>query len=114
MATLSQSGTSVTLNPTYEYEVLQSRIQERKRTLTGAEYAYKFGSYTEFNVPVEYVTSADRAQLHTWWNSGSTLTWDDEVTGVATVRMVDDVFPLRRRMKPYIDLFSGKIKLATF
>ena len=112
----SDSSTSVTLSPEYDYEHLPSKIQSRRRGIDGTEYVYNFGTYTEFSVPVEHVTSSDREQLYSWWLNNTSLVWQEDagVTSEYTVRMTDDVFPLRKRNKPYFHQFMGTIKLSTF
>lgn len=104
----------VTLNPEYGYEAGKVKNQMRKRSVTGKEYSYTLGTYEEFEVPVEYVSSADRYQIEQWWEDNDAMYWLEEGGTAVQVRITNDEFPLRKRNKPYYDYFKGTIKLSTY
>lgn len=110
----ADSSTNVSLDPEWKYKDQPRKIEARHRSTTGEEYAYIFGTFQDFDVPVMFVSSADHGQLKLWWENNTELTWAESGGTEYPVRIVSDKYPLAKRTEPYHDLFEGVIKLSTF
>lgn len=109
------SSTGVSLDPTYEFERRDTKVEDQHRTRSGARYVYKWGQYAKFKVPVEFVSSADASQVNSWWGANTKLLFKNESDStVFSVQIVNKNLPMGEYQQPYDDLFNGVIELEGY
>ena len=109
----ADSSTSIQLEPEYGFENRHSKIQSTLRTQDGGLKQYKFGEFPAFSVPVKFVNSSDRYQIHEWWNDNTDLVFEWHGSDY-NVRITNRREPLNKNTKPYNSLFEGKIELEGY
>ena len=111
------SNSAVTLVPEYDYQKRVVKNESKLRTLSGKQYTYKWGSYTEFEFGLEYVAASDAAIVNSWFESNTELLFlitSSTATEVHSVMVQGEESPLAEYNKPYDNLFKGKIGLSTY
>lgn len=109
------SATGVDVEPEWDYERKDKKIEDRHRARSGAEFVYKWGEYIGIEFSVKFVNSSFQAIVNSWWNTNTDLLFM-EVGGteVFSVHIVNKDTPVGKVIKPYVDQFQGKIKLGGY
>ncbi len=109
------SDNGVDITPEWDFKETGQKIETRQRARSGAEYVYKWGSFTRKKFSVMFVTSSTMAIVNSWWISNTDLLWM-EVGGsvVTSVHLINKATPIGGFQKPYDNLFKGKIELGTY
>lgn len=111
----TNSATGVEVFPEYDYREQDRKIESRTRTTTGAEYAYKFGSFNSWRFKVMFVNSEFRSIVNSWWESNAELGFvETGGSDVSSVHLTNKTKPIFGYMKPHDDLFNGMIELSTY
>lgn len=109
------SDNGVTVYPEYNYQEKDAKIENRFRSKSGKEYVYKFGDYRQWLMGIKFVDSSFKADVNTWWNSNANLLWMEENgTEVFSVHLMNKTKPIDKVIRPYTDLFEGKIELGEY
>ena len=109
------SGIDVSLDPEFNFRDTEKKIETRHRTKSGREYVYKWGDYKKWSFGVTYVDSSFKAIVNSWWNTNTELLFMKQgETLVYSVRLMNNNSPINAFIKPYDDLFKGKIDLGTY
>lgn len=109
------SGNEVTLNPEWDFEMNDRKVENIHRGRSGRSTVYKWGSYKSWKFSVSFVTSRDMSVVNSWWNTNAELLFmESGVSGVYSVRLMNKDLPVGRYVKPYTDKFMGIIELETY
>jgi len=109
------SSTGVDVYPEYDFDDSEKKIESRHRTRDGSEFVYKWSEYSVIKMSVMYVNSAFKSQVNEWWSNNTNLLWmETGGTDVTSVRLTNTTKPISKVIKPYYDLFQGKIELGTY
>lgn len=109
------SSTGVDVYPDWDYAEKDTKVESRHRARNGAEYVYKWGNVRSIKFSIAYVDSSFRAQVNSWWGGNVDLLWMEEGgTAVSSVHLVNKSKPVDGLVKPYTDLFRGKIELGSY
>ena len=109
------SNTGIDVYPEYNYREKDAKIENRFRSKSGKEYTYKFGDYRQWQFDVKYVNSSFKFFVNTCWNSNADLLWmETDGTEVFSVHITNRNKPIDRVIRPYTDLFLGKIELGEY
>ena len=111
----------VTLNvgATYGYTFTNNIDKHDIRTKGGDLYTYitAGGNFRRFRVPMTYVLSADRAQVNSWFETGTDLRFiedDSFANSYYTVRITGKTDPFTKFTKPYFrQRYEGEIIIET-
>lgn len=109
------SSTGLDVLPTYDFDQLDKKTENRFRSRNSNLYIYKWSSYKKFKVPVSFVNSSYAAIVNSWWLSNTRLLF--AVSGNAAVNSVvisNSDLPIGQYIKPYITLLKGVIELETY
>jgi len=105
----------VSLNPEYDYRVKGKKMESQHRTRSGARFVYLWGDYNEVSFGVMFINSADKTVINSWWAGNDELVLrDNSGTVVVSGQLVNRTTPIDKIIKPYDDLFKGKIQLSTY
>lgn len=110
----SDSSTSVTLRPEYDFTSGRNKVESRFRSKSGPEYVFKWSDYTSIRFSVRYVSSADASQITSWWLTNTELKFQQGADTPVDVRLVGEDSPMDSRSKPHVNLFEGTIRLEGF
>lgn len=99
--------------PEYDFTDSSFKNEEVTRTRDGSEYRYKFGEVTRIDFTVRYVSSADATKVQNWYSDNTSLFLYDDVH-THSIRIVNTSKPLSKRVRPYDDLFEGKLELESY
>ena len=110
------SSTGIDIDPEYDMKLSGLKIEDVHRTLGGVEYRYKWGDYDRVEFSLQWVNSSTMAIVNSWWSSNTNLQFmETDVAGTElNVRLVNKTKPIDRYIKPYTDMFMGKIQLETY
>jgi hypothetical protein len=109
------SATGVELFPEYDFKERSRKMESRTRTTTGAEYAYKFGSYDAWRFKLTFVSSETKSIVNSWWESNADLLFvETGQTNVSSVHLTNRETPIFGYMKPHDDQFHGMLELSTY
>lgn len=109
------SNNGVSLDAEYDFSDDRSKIEDRHRTRAGNQYFYKWSAFDELSFSVMYVNSSTRAVVNSWWESNTKLLLKDEnATQVYSVCLTNDSLPISKYVKPYTNLWKGKIELEGY
>ena len=110
----SDSSTSVTLKPEYNFSDGHKKIESRFRSKSGPEYAYKWADYVFIRFEVKHMSRADATQITSWWLSNTELKFQQGSDDPVDVRITGESSPMSGRSKPYVDQHEGTITLEGF
>ncbi len=109
------SANGVDVNVEYDFKDTGRKFESRHRVRSGAEYVYKWGEWTELKFSIAFVNSEFKSIVNSWWSSNTDLLWKEvDVAGITSVHLINKSKPVDRLVKPYNDLFRGKIELGTY
>jgi len=109
------SSNGVDVEPEYNYQEQDTKIENRHRTRSGEEYIYKWGGYKRRKFGVRWVNSNFKSIVNSWWDSNTELLFMEEGgTEVFSVRITNRNLPIGSIEKPYSDTFKGSIELGTY
>ena len=109
------SADGVTLEVEYDYKDERTKIEDKHRTRDGSQTVYKWAAWDKLSFSVRFVNSSTRDSINTWWEDNTDLLFKDEnSTQVYTVRLSNDKLPISSFIKPYTDLWQGKIELEGY
>lgn len=113
---LSGAQAPLVLHPTWAFK--ESRLISKAEDAT---VGGRFNTYTaggngyEWTVPLEFVNSADRAQINTWWSAQQELIFTvnsySDFPSSCIVRIANILEPLGQVIQPRGDLFRGGLIL---
>lgn len=109
------SSSYVEVAPEYNYVERAQRLGARHRTLSGAEYAYRFGQLDRLKFSASLVDSASFAQIVEWWLS-NTPVYFGRVGDPQQFRMriTNAAVPLAGYFKPNKRLREGDIEMEQY
>jgi len=109
------SSNGLDVNPEWDYKETDEKIESRHRTRDGSELVYKWGEFEAKEFTVMFVNSEFASIVNSWWSSNTNLLWMEEGgSAVNSVHIVNSKKPIDSFIKPYKDLFKGKIQLGTY
>ena len=109
------SADGVDLSPEWDFKEDSFKIESRHRTRDGSEFIYKWGSVTSAKMKVSFVDSSFKAVVNSWWESNADLSFAGiGESDVTSVHLTNKQIPVGGYVKPYLDLFKGKIELGTY
>lgn len=109
------SDTGLDVNVEYDFKDTGQKFESRHRVRSGAEFVYRWGEWTEKKFSVAYVNSAFNSIVNSWWSTNTDLLWMEVGdTVVTSVHLINKSKPIDGFVKPYDDLFRGKIELGTY
>ena len=110
------SGNHVVLEPNWDFDNKRSKVQDEHLTRNGKRFVYTWGVYDKFSFGVEYVNSSTTAIINSWWQSDTKLLFQENVAGAKTysVMLTGKEMPIGNFVKPYTNLFKGKIDLQGY
>ncbi len=109
----TDSSQVVNLEPEYGFEYKAKKIQTDLRNQNGGLVQYKWAEYTEFKIPVKFITELEFFYITEWWKGNSNLIFTFQSSG-HSVRVINKEAPIDKYVKPYTDLFQGTIELSTY
>ena len=109
------STTGISLDPEYDFKNSGEKFESRHRARSGKEYVYKWGEYTKISFSLMYLSSSDMSTLNDWWSNNTPLLFMKEgASSVTSVHIINKKKPIDSFIKPYDDLYQGKIELGTY
>lgn len=108
---------AIRLYPEWEMRRYKKRMASEHRCKTGSLFAYTWGNYERFEIPLRHVPAAKAAIVNSWWQSADMLMLKIESGGVWEVNSlacVNKAVPFERLEKGYIDQMQGTLELETF
>jgi hypothetical protein len=111
------SATAVELFPEYDYKKRVVTNKSQHRATSGKQYTYIWGSWTEFEFSAHYVDENDAANVNSWFESNTELLFfvtSNSNTEVNSVRIQGEQSPFQELIKPYDNLYQGKLFLSTY
>ena len=109
------SSNGLDVEPEYNYQENDKKIENRHRTRDGSEYVYKWGDYKMWKFDIRWVNSAFRSTVNSWWNTNTELLFMEEGgTEVFSVRLTNKSLPISKFERPYTDTFRGIIELGSY
>jgi hypothetical protein len=109
------SDTGVDINPEYDYRENSEKVESRHRSRSGREFVYRWGGIGRISFSVMYVNSSFKAQVNSWWDANTDLLFMEVgTTEVFSCHITNKKKPVDRFIRPYNDLFRGKIELGTY
>jgi len=109
------SSTGVTLEVEYDFSNERQKIEDKHRTRDGSQHVYKWSAWDKLGFSVNYVNSSTKAIVNSWWESNTDLLFKDENdTQVFSMRITNDSLPISKFIKPYDNLWAGKIELEGY
>jgi len=117
LADVASASLRTTLRPTWDAGERNEAAPVRARTLGGQAYtAVMSVTALRWDLPLTFVSSADRAQMAAWWAAETELllTLDGSGTNVAGafVRIVNEREPLPRLAGGALERWEGPLFLA--
>jgi hypothetical protein len=109
------SGNHVTLDPEWNFDRSDKKIEDEHRTRSGRRYVYKWGSHARWKFDVQYVSSSTAAIVNSWFLSNASLLFmESGGTEIFSVQITNADLPFGRFVKPYTSLMLGTIELSTY
>lgn len=106
---------ALSLHPDWSLEERERVVRAHHRAPAGRLYQYTWHRHAEFRVPLRWLTGSQAALLNWWWEAQLELAFTPDGADPAAVqlcRIVNDRQPIGRRMRPYGDLWQGRLELA--
>lgn len=101
-----------------EYDYIDStvKIEDRHNTRNSKEYIYKWSEKKKVSFSVSYVTSEQKSQINSWWGSNTKLKFMSysNTSDVFSCHIINTSLPIGQLVKPYTNLFKGKIELGSY
>jgi hypothetical protein len=112
---LTDGTNVVSLNPYYDIMQGGGKIQDNHRTLSGAKYVYKWGTFDRVVMNVDYLSSADMTRVNSWYGANTPLRlFDINSTVVVSAYIANADKPIANYVAPYTDMFMGTIELESY
>lgn len=109
------SGNHVTLEPEWDFDRKDGKVENEHITRAGKRYVYRWGSYYKASFSLTFVNSSTAAIINSWWDSNTKLLFmESGATQIYSVMLVGKELPLGSFQKPYTNLFRGKIDLQGY
>lgn len=109
------SSNGLTIYPEYDFQQGKTKIQDASRSRSAALYQYKWAAYDTIKFSVSYVNSEMKSIVNSWWESNTDLLFKSESeTAVYSVHIVNKKSPIGGFVRPYDDLYEGKIELEGY
>lgn len=114
------SDNGVDIDPEYDFERNDTKIENRHRTRDASEFVYKWAQITKFKFGLMYVNSSDASVINSYWSSNAEVKFMEVgvAASVESVHLTNKNNPMRRNIRPYgsgsTALFKGKIELSTY
>jgi hypothetical protein len=104
------------LHPDWTFRDRETLILSEHRTQTGKAFAYRWGAYARFDLPLRFINSADQTRINAWWSAQDEVAFTlntSETLSTVLCRIANRSRPLDRRVPPYDDLFRGSLELES-
>ena len=114
LTSLVGSASPVPIYPSWPIAVRKVPRRETLRTLDGTLYTADFGAYLALDVPLTFINSAFRQEIHQWWADQRELQWTENLSSdpkSVTVRIENDTAPLAETERPRFDMWRGMLFL---
>ena len=109
------SGNHVTLEPEWDFARKDAQVRNEHITRSGRRYVYKWGSYQRFAFGLEFVNSSTAAIINSWFMTNTRLLFvESGGSAVYSVMLIGNEVPMSQYVKPYTDLYKGKIDLQSY
>ena len=106
----------IQLNPEIGFADESPMLFESAGALGGRRDFYRWGRTFAWQVPLKYLSDSDAGLLTFWWRNQFTIALTLDTSDAATVqlcRVVNDDNPVRKRMRPYGNLWEGGLRLES-
>ena len=106
----------IQLNPEIGFADESPFLFESAGALGGRRDFFRWGRTFAWQVPLKYLSDSDASLLTWWWKNQFALAFTLDTSDAATVqlcRIVNDDNPVRRRMRPYGNLWEGGLQLES-
>ena len=104
------------LHPEWAYQDQETLIRSTHRTQAGNHFAYLWGKFSRFRIPLRFVDSYDQSRLGDWWRNQHeiAITLDGSQTeSTILCRMVNQSVPLDAHIIPCREYFQGVLDLES-
>lgn len=106
----------IVLHPEYGLREQALVMQSRHRTRAGDAYAYRWGRYSAFQVPLRFLADSHADLINWWWEGGFYLAFTLDTSdseSIRVVRIANERQPIESRVAPYEDLWQGTLELES-
>ena len=113
-------GTSVQLYPTFGFTEERLVRHNQARAITGKQFTYRTTDARGFayTVPLTFVNSSDRNQIHDWWDKKTslraTLSSSDSTPQSVDVKISNRRIPLGIKSSAQFNLWDGILRLQSY
>lgn len=113
---LKKDSTEITFDPSEGYKKPNDSEINRYSSINGTEYSYKRYVKKLWEIPLEFIPSADAVQINTWWEDIEQLQfYPDLINAPSTyynIRIWNNSVPLDSFRRPrWEDYFDGDLIL---
>ena len=110
------SADRISLFPEWTFQERARLIRNQHRALGGELHTHVWDKYFAYTVPLRFLPDSHVELINWWWQSQFDLLFtlnssDSESRYI--VRIVNDVQPVGRRVRPYDDLWEGTLQLES-
>lgn len=114
--TLSDGSTTINLYPKWDFKHNRKMDRSDHRMYDGSLFSYKWCAYDLFSMTVEGLTPTEAAQINTWWEALTTLTFTLPLNGAdmgIPVSVGGNSTPFPKFLSPRVDYYQGKLELTS-
>lgn len=106
----------VVVFPEYDLQDSSVKIEYRHKTRGAKEYIYKWADNKKVSFSLNYINSSDRHFINDSWRNNANLTFQDlnNSSDVFSCHIINTSLPIGQFVKPYTNLFKGKIELGSY
>ena len=107
----------IEIYPEWEMRRYRKRMASEHRGKTGTLYAYTWGHYERFEIPLQNVAANKAMIINSWWRTADMFMLKIESGGVwetNSLACVNKQEPFQQFEKGYIDQMQGTLELETF
>jgi len=116
LTSMSDVSCPILLHPDWGFRDRETLIVSEHRTQAGKDFAYRWGSHQRFQVPLQFVDSADQARITDWWSGQQQVAFTldtSETLSTVLCRITNRTRPLGAFTRPYADLYRGSLELES-
>jgi hypothetical protein len=111
----ANSSSQVTLEPEYDYARTDAKIENEHRTRSGDRYVYNWGRYRRIKFSIRYVDSATMNIVNNWWRNDTKLEFYEQgTTDITSCQLTNSTIPIGEFVRPYTNLFEGRVELEEY
>lgn len=104
----------ITVFPTFDFRDPKIALRTTHRTVGGKEKTYRWHERFRFQVPLQFVNSADANRINGWWDTADTVafTLNSSIQAHTVIcKIANTEWPLASRNRPYRDQYTGVLFL---